>query len=157
MFISKYNKLFGIGPLGILISLLVLGLLLLLDRALGHIRILAQPTTLRIVGLLLIGLWICWHSWAIMTIRSWWAGNRLCTTGPFRFVRHPLYAGGMFLADLGIALMLNSWIVLPWPILSYPIWSLLVRKEEKMMESVFGDEYRRYAAQTRRFIPWRNR
>jgi protein-S-isoprenylcysteine O-methyltransferase Ste14 len=151
--ISKYKQLFGIGPLALLISLCLLGLLLLLDRGLGHVEILNRPMPLRILGVILIGLWICWHSWAIKTIKSWWVDGRLCTSGPFRLVRHPMYAGGMLLADLGVALLLNSWIVLPWPILVYPIWSVLVRKEEKMMTAVFGEEYKHYALHTGRFIP----
>ena len=57
------------------------------------------------------------------------------------------------LAELGIALLFNSWIVLLWPILIYPIWSRLVLKEEKMMTEVFGEEYEQYAARTGRFIP----
>ncbi len=57
------------------------------------------------------------------------------------------------MADPGIALMFNSWIILLWPVLLYPIWSLLVRKEEMMMTEVFGEEYTRYAARTGRFFP----
>ena len=155
--IGRYKRLFGIGPMTYFISLCLLGFLLLLDRALGSIEILNHPKPLRIVGLILIALWICWHLWAIKTIRGWWKSNCLCTSGPFRFVRHPMYAGGILLADLGVALLLNSWIVLLWPILVYPIWSILVRKEEKMMEAFFGEEYRKYASRTGRFIPRINR
>ena len=153
MKISKYQKQFGVGPVGLLVSLFVLALLWLLDRNLGHVVVLNKPQPIRILGFILIGLWICWHVWAIRTIKLWWNNDRLCTAGPFRFMRHPMYAGGMFLADFGIALLLNSWIILPWPILLYPIMSVLVRKEEKMMAEVFGEEYEKYAAKTGRFIP----
>jgi len=153
MTISKYQKLFGVGPLGALISLILLFILWLLDRILGHVEVLSQPGPLRILGLILIGLWICWHIWCLKTIRRWWIEDRLCTTGPYRFVRHPIYAGGMTLAILGIALMFNSWIILPLPVLLYPINSLLVRKEEDMMTAVFGEEYTRYAARTGRLLP----
>jgi protein-S-isoprenylcysteine O-methyltransferase Ste14 len=153
MEITRYQKHFGVGPLAFLTSLFLLGLLLLLDRRLGHPSILNQPKTTRIMGLVLIGCWICWHSWAIKTIRSWWNQDRLCTSGPFRFVRHPIYAGFMWLADLGIALLFNSWIVLVWPVILYPIWSMLVRKEEKMMTAFFGHEYIRYASRKGRFFP----
>jgi protein-S-isoprenylcysteine O-methyltransferase Ste14 len=151
--ISTYKKLFGIGPMALLISLILLGLLWLLDRLFGHVAILNHPKPFRIMGIVLIGIWICWHSWAIKTIREWWNRSRLCTSGPFRFVRHPMYAGGIFLADVGVVLILNSWIILLWPILVYPIWSFLVRKEEKLMESVFGEAYRTYASHTGRFLP----
>jgi len=151
--ISRYQKLFGVGPVNLLISLSLLGLLWLLDRLLGHVEILTRPGPIRAFGLILFGLWICWHLWCIAAIRHWWQHDRLCTTGPYRFVRHPMYAGGVLFGILGISLMFNSWIVLLGPVLTYAIFSLLVRKEEAMMTAVFGEDYRRYAARTGRLFP----
>jgi protein-S-isoprenylcysteine O-methyltransferase Ste14 len=151
--ISRYQKLFGVGPLGVIISLALLGLLWLLDRILHHMEILSQPRPLRAIGLILIGLWTCWHIWCLKTIRRWWFEDRLCTTGPYRLARHPIYAGGVLLGSLGIALMFNSWIILPLPILLYPVYSFLARKEETLMTAVFGEEYQRYAAHTSRLFP----
>jgi protein-S-isoprenylcysteine O-methyltransferase Ste14 len=151
--LGKYEKHFGVGPIAALIGFFLLALLRLLDKTLGYVEILKQPQPIRIMGFILIGLWICWQSWAIKTIRSWWRKSQLCTSGPFRFVRHPIYAGGLWLAGLGAVLTLNSWILLVWPLLVYPIWSILVRKEEKMMTAVFGAEYDKYASSTGRFLP----
>jgi protein-S-isoprenylcysteine O-methyltransferase Ste14 len=153
MRISEYEKHFGIGPIAFLTGFFLLALLLLADKKLGHVEILNQPQPIRIMGFILIGLWICWQSWTIKTIRSWWRNGRLCTSGPFRFVRHPMYAGGLFLAGLGTVLLFNSWIMLLWPMLLYPIWSILVRKEEDMMTAIFAEDYKRYASHTGRFIP----
>jgi protein-S-isoprenylcysteine O-methyltransferase Ste14 len=152
MNISGYQKRFGVGPVGAAIGLLLFGFLWLLDQRLDHMEILSHPKPIRMIGLVLIGVWVCWHLWCIQTIRSWWNKDRLCTGGPYRFVRHPMYAGGG-LFSFGLALILNSWILLLWPIFAYFIWSALVRKEEKMMESVFGEEYKRYAARTGRLLP----
>ncbi len=151
--LSEYEKRFGIGPIAGLTGFLLFALLLLLDCKLGPVKILNQPQPFRIAGCILIGLWFCWQFWAIKTIRSWWRDGRLCTFGPFRFVRHPMYSGGLFLAGLGTALLFNSWATLLWPILLYPVWSFLVRKEEKMMTAVFGRDYAQYAARTGRFLP----
>ncbi len=151
--ISRYQKLFGVGPIAGSISLCLLALLWLLDRRLGHIPILSQPLSIHVLGLILIGLEICWHIWCMKTIRRWWFGNQLCTTGPYQFVRHPIYAGGLFLGFLGLALLLNSWITLLCPLIQYPILSILVRREEKMMTAIFGEEYQRYAAKTGRLLP----
>jgi protein-S-isoprenylcysteine O-methyltransferase Ste14 len=87
------------------------------------------------------------------TIRQWWFHDRLCTNGPYRFVRHPIYAGGVLLGSLGISLLFNSWIVLLQPVILFAIYSFLVRKEETMMTAVFGEEYQRYAAKTGRLFP----
>ena len=153
MNISRYQRIFGVGPIGAIAGLLLLGLLWLLDRRLQHVEILNQPKPIRIIGSMLIAVWICWHVWCVTTIKSWWKEGQLCTTGPYRFVRHPIYAGGALLFGFGLALILNSWIFLLWPILACFTWSALVRKEEKMMGAVFGEEYKRYAARTGRLLP----
>jgi protein-S-isoprenylcysteine O-methyltransferase Ste14 len=153
MNISKYQKLFGIGPTGLLIGLVMLGLLGLLDRILHHVEILSRPGLTRVIGSMLLVTWICWHSWCIRVISQWWRYDRLCTTGPYRLVRHPIYAGAILLAASGVSLLFNSWVILLLPVIMYAAYSLLVRKEETMMTAVFGEEYRRYAAQTGRLFP----
>ena len=153
MNITKYQKLFGVGPLGLLISLILLALLWLIDRDLGGVQISTQARPVRIIDLILIGAWICWHLWATMTIKRWWFHDHLCTTGPFRIVRHPIYSGSLLLACPGVSLLLNSWIVLLLPVIMYPILSILVRKEEAMMTAIFGKQYTRYAVRIGRLIP----
>ena len=153
MTISKFQKLFGVGPAGALIGVLIFCILGLLDRALHHIQIFSRPAPIRAAGLILVLIWICWHAWCLRTISQWWRHDRLCTTGPYRFVRHPIYSGATLLAVAGISLMCNSWIILLWPLFLFSVYSLLVRKEEAMMASIFGEEYRRYAAQTARLFP----
>ena len=153
MTISRFQRLFGVGLLGVLVSLVVFGVLWILDRKLAHPQILHRPEPVRTLGLALIGIWICWHSWCIRTISRWWKDGRLCTTGPFRFVRHPMYAGGIWFVFVGIPLYFNSRIILLWPVVMYAVYSLLVRREEAMMSSLFGEEYKRYAARTGRLFP----
>lgn len=153
MNISKYQKLFGVGPLGMLIGIVMFGLLWLLDRVLNHVEILNKPGMIRSIGSILVVLWVCWHSWSIKTISRWWRHDQLCTSGPYRFARHPIYAGGVLLGATGIALIFNSWIILALPVLMYTTYSILVRKEEAMMMAIFGEEYKRYAARTGRLFP----
>jgi len=151
--VSLYQRFFGVGPIGILISLAVLGLLWLLDRRLGGVEVLIQPGPVLISGLIMMGICVCWVLWCFNAIRRWWLENRLCTTGPYRFVRHPIYAGWIWLGSTGVALVLNSWIMLFGPFILYFFYSILVRREEKMMAAVFGDEYERYALRTGRLFP----
>ncbi len=153
MKITRYQKLFGVGQISLLIGLVVFGLLWLLDRALGHVGILSRPRPVRIIGSILIAAWVCWHSWCMKAISPWWRYDKLCTMGPYKFVRHPIYAGGLWFGFLGISLLFNSWIVLLQPVILFPVLSLLVRSEEKMMTGVFGEEYQRYAVQTGRLFP----
>ena len=131
--IGRYRKIFGVGPLGLLIGIFLFGLLSLIDREFGHIPIIGRPGTIRAIGLIFIAIWICWHIWGLKTLRLWIYKNSLCTSGPFRYVRHPLYAGVSLLGSMGISLTFNSWIMLLLPFLLFSVFSILVRREEKMM------------------------
>lgn len=153
MKITRYQKLFGVGQIAFLIGLAVFGLLWLLDRALGNVEILSQPKTVRTAGVIVIAVWICWHAWCVKAINQWWRHDNLCTTGSYRLVKHPIYAGGLWLGFMGMSLLCNSWILLLQPVITCPIISLLVRREEAMMTVVFGEEYRIYAARTGRLFP----
>jgi protein-S-isoprenylcysteine O-methyltransferase Ste14 len=151
--ITRYQKLFGVGQIAFLIGLIILGLLWLLDRNLGHIAISGRPKPVRIIGAALLIIWLGWHCWCMKAISQWWRHDKLCTSGPYRFVKHPIYAGGIWFGSLGAALIFNSWIILLLPVLFYPVVSLLVRREEAMMNAVFGEQYQNYASQTGRLFP----
>lgn len=82
--------------------------------------------------------------------------NRIITqSGPYRLVRHPFYFGNLLL-DGGIVIMSGCWPL----ILLFPFWWAfaylpVMKKEEALLTSLFGDEYRKYAARVPRVLPWR--
>ncbi|HJT41970.1 MAG TPA: isoprenylcysteine carboxylmethyltransferase family protein [Rhizomicrobium sp.] len=90
------------------------------------------------------------YSWHVL----WKAQRRhgLATTGIYARMRHPQYAAFIFIM-FGFLL---QWPTLP-TIVMFPILTImylrLALKEEKDIEAEFGDEYRRWAAVTPRFIP----
>jgi protein-S-isoprenylcysteine O-methyltransferase Ste14 len=79
-------------------------------------------------------------------------GHQLCTRGPFRFVRHPIYAS-MDLLALGTFLWAPSVIVLVGAVLIALSGDLRGRAEERLLAEVFGDEYRDYCRRAARTIP----
>jgi protein-S-isoprenylcysteine O-methyltransferase Ste14 len=147
------RKIFGVGPFGAALTLLLLGLVLWAERKLGRVPILESTLLLRCIAAVLFVLGAGVHVWSMLTLRSWWQHDRLCTDGPFKYVRHPMYSGWVLLVGLGIALFMNSWPAPMAVILVLPFWHLLVRKEERTMEQHFGSEYRSYRRNTPRFIP----
>lgn len=153
MAISRLKKLFGIGPMGAIISLVLFTIAVWMDRLLGHLAILANPAPIRVVGegLAAIGLGLLF--WSAWILRKWWSKDELCTMGTFKWFRHPIYAAWITFILPALALYLNSWIILFFVVLLHPIWHQLVIYEEKMMFEKFGDKYREYTAQTGRFFP----
>jgi protein-S-isoprenylcysteine O-methyltransferase Ste14 len=147
------KKIFGVGPLGGLISVGLLLVAAWIDRPTGSGAITQQTALIRWIGGLLILGGLGLHLWSFVTLRQWWVENRLCTRGPFRFVRHPMYAGWISLIAPGMVLILNRWIYVLWLAVLHPVWHALVRREERTMTALFGDVYRRYAARSGRFLP----
>lgn len=80
-------------------------------------------------------------------------GQRVITHGAFGFVRHPVYLG-VFLSWLGGALAFGSWLMAAVLVLYViPSYVLYARSEERMMLSVFGDDYDAYRRSTPMLVP----
>jgi protein-S-isoprenylcysteine O-methyltransferase Ste14 len=74
--------------------------------------------------------------------------------GPYRFVRHPSYTGGM-LMFLGTGLALTNWLsTLILVGMGAVTYSYRVRVEEQALESSLGQPYLEYMRRTKRFIPF---
>lgn len=83
-------------------------------------------------------------------------GHTLVTNGPYRFVRHPMYAA-IFLIGIGISVLSANWIVaLSYMLPATSMYLIRISDEEKMMTERFGDKYIEYMRNTGRLIPkWR--
>ena len=81
------------------------------------------------------------------------AVQRLVTYGVFAWVRNPLYVGN-FLIWMGFTIISGVYWFLPLAIVIFAIeYSLIVRYEEGVLESIFGAEYLAYKQTTPRWIP----
>ena len=80
-------------------------------------------------------------------------GHRLVTHGPYRWIRHPLYAGGSVLV-ISLALLTSMWWLVAGFIVPLTVLLLRTRREEKNLTAEFGDKYRAYQSRTKRFIPF---
>ena len=76
----------------------------------------------------------------------------LVTDGPWQFTRNPLYLS-LTLIYIGIAFAAdNPWaVILVVPVVLIIRYAVIAR-EERYLESRFGDDYRRYKASVRRWI-----
>jgi protein-S-isoprenylcysteine O-methyltransferase Ste14 len=79
--------------------------------------------------------------------------QRLVRYGVFAWVRNPLYVGN-FLIWMGFTIISGVLWFLPIAILLFAVeYSLIVRYEEGVLESIFGGEYLAYKRSTPRWIP----
>ena len=115
---------------------------------------------MQLAGLTLILLGTVWSWWVRATLKGGYighvhvtAGQQLVQNGPYRYVRHPGYAG-YFLFALGFCLGYSSALGLAAiPILMLPGFSYRMNLEEKLLAASFGDEYCKYAQRTKRILP----
>lgn len=78
--------------------------------------------------------------------------HELVTTGPYRWIRNPLYtAGGLIF--MGLGLVAASWIFVAGAAAVFPFVWLRLPKEEAELEARFGQEYRDYVGSAGRFLP----
>jgi protein-S-isoprenylcysteine O-methyltransferase Ste14 len=76
----------------------------------------------------------------------------LITTGPYHFVRHPIYTG-LLTAMLGTNLT-GSFMGLIWLTISFVFFIYSAKKEEKIMVLQFPDQYPGYMKRSRMLIPF---
>lgn len=129
-----------------------------LDRNV-HALPLDWGTATRPLGWLLVGVGLALFIWTLVTfwrhrttVNPYKAASSLCTGGPFRFSRNPIYAGDWFIFA-GVSLLLAT----AWPLLfAPPIWAMLrygvIRHEEAHLRARFGDAYREYQTRVRRWL-----
>jgi len=82
-------------------------------------------------------------------------GTFLITSGPFAYIRNPLYVGNMLLyAGVGVMSMaLFPWLLIVAVVWFYLQYYLIVTKEEEYLAARFGGDYDHYRKNVGRFIP----
>lgn len=122
--------------------------------------VLPRLNWMEIAGLILVFTGSALFIWARRTLGKFYSGHvsvvegqPLITSGPYRFIRHPAYAGYLLIA-LGVAVGYSSllgFIVVPFVLLPSVIYRLSF--EDKLLAEHFGEEYRQYAEKVARLIP----
>jgi protein-S-isoprenylcysteine O-methyltransferase Ste14 len=141
------------------VGLLIVGLGILTGRVLKannsftvHIPALQAVGVIVFLSGLALAVWARIHlgrNWGMpMTER---AEPELVTSGPYRFVRHPIYSG-ILLGILGTGLATNLYWLIGFGVgLDYFAYSATV--EERLLTASFPDAYPRYKAHTGATLP----
>jgi protein-S-isoprenylcysteine O-methyltransferase len=102
---------------------------------------------------------ICFAIWARLVLGKNWSPrpskkehHELVTSGPYAYVRHPIYTG-MLLAAFGSALTGSFFAILVF-VLATIVFLSRIPREEKIMMDLFPNENPTYRAGTKRLIPF---
>ncbi len=114
---------------------------------------------LEVVGTILFASGIALAVWARIYLGRNWGmpmtkkdEPELVTSGPYRYVRHPIYSG-ILLAMLGTALATNIYWLIAFVVLGvYFVYSATV--EEKLLTTTFPSTYPSYRTRTKMLIPF---
>ena len=145
----------------VVVVLLLFGTLFFLpfaDRR--SIGVIMAGQGIRWLGLVLCGLGFALAFWSRLALGRMYSGevtiqkgHQLITTGPYRYIRHPVYLGIVCTA-LGLSLLFRSWIGLA--VMMPIVVGLLfrIKDEEVVLHKEFGQEWEAYYKQSWRFIPY---
>ncbi len=78
--------------------------------------------------------------------------HQLITTGPYRFIRHPMYLFSFFYIT-GLCLISSNWFFGVTGVGALILLIIRTPIEEAELINEFGDEYRAYMTRTGRFFP----
>jgi protein-S-isoprenylcysteine O-methyltransferase Ste14 len=79
--------------------------------------------------------------------------HQLVMSGPYRWVRHPLYAS-TFLLLCCSSIIAESWFIFAYfAAAAFLFRFVVIPQEEKRLVGAFGDEYRRYQRRTGALLP----
>lgn len=118
------------------------------------------PMAGRVAGVVVMWLGIATRVWAIATLGAAFRttvevdpGQTVISTGPYKRIRHPAYAGLMLIVA-GFGLAAGNWLsLIVCIVLPLPAVVRRIHVEEAELSRVLGDTYRTYQSNTARLIP----
>ena len=106
------------------------------------------------LGVSIVLLGVALRIWAQQHIHHRLIGHKqLTTTGPYEFVRNPLYIGNIILCVGVIIASELLWLIPVTVFWCIAIYSIVIRYEEEHLLEKYGDAYRRYLLQVPRWFP----
>jgi protein-S-isoprenylcysteine O-methyltransferase Ste14 len=119
-----------------------------------------RPAAVAWIALVLFWCGVSLRLWSFRTLGRYFtfivqtsAEQPVITSGPYRFIRHPSYAG-LLLIVVAAGLLIGNWLSLIC--LTVAVAGALVfriRIEERALTQSLGDNYRDYAATHKRLVP----
>ncbi|MGI1805807.1 methyltransferase family protein [Exiguobacterium sp. TDN 0502] len=116
---------------------------------------------MRIISCFLLWSGVALRLWGILHLKQQFtrhvvvaSGDELVSSGPYRFLRHPLYTGLLFIT-ISFPLFTGQLVLLVFSgLLMIGFLLYRIRIEEAMLTKGFGPAYTQWAAKRKRLIPF---
>jgi protein-S-isoprenylcysteine O-methyltransferase Ste14 len=119
-----------------------------------------ESNSIRGTGLFLSCIGFLLMNWSVVVLGKQFSvdvtiqdNHKLISVGPYKYIRHPRYAG-IIIFLIGIPVLFLSWIPLLIDILLIMILLWRIRDEEKLMHQEFKKDWEEYKKRTYSLIPY---
>ncbi|MBV7276626.1 isoprenylcysteine carboxylmethyltransferase family protein [Clostridium sp. PL3] len=123
-------------------------------------KIIPHTPSVESIGIIILILSLLFAIWARLVLGMNWsgaiqkvAGQRLVCSGPYKYIRNPIYTGVVF-GFLGNFIVFGTIASLIGFVLILFVYVLKISKEQKFLVEEFGDEYKAYIARSWALIPF---
>ena len=149
----SYERFFGSGPTGLTATFFIWVAAYFLGEWLGIPPIGMNPTFWLVLFWFFVVDFAVTVIWSLLVLPVRERGEKLVTSGPYRLMRHPLYAAFIWSGTGAAAVWLQSWLLIFSVIPIHIFWVWHIRNEERFMLEQFGAEYKVYMETTGQFFP----
>ncbi|MDU1006416.1 MAG: isoprenylcysteine carboxylmethyltransferase family protein [Clostridium butyricum] len=156
---NKQNHMsyFGVGPIYVILTFILTAIAVYIGKmqyfSIGKTQIMKIPLFILGIVLIVLGIVLWVQAVIISRIDKNITENKLLTTGAYAWVRNPIYSA-FTIVFTGILCVQNNLILLVLPFIYWVFLSIIVKKEETVLEKIFGQEYLIYKSKVNRCIPW---
>lgn len=149
----KLRSLVGSGDkIGLFVLPFAIGSLILNIAFPSFFAVGGPPPTLRAVSILVlipgVAIWI----WSVVLILTNVPRGQLITTGPYAWVKHPLYTDVALLVLPWMGFLLNTWVGAALGVILYIGDRVYAPEEEAALRTSFGARWEAYAKGVK--FPW---
>jgi protein-S-isoprenylcysteine O-methyltransferase len=128
-------------------------------RIFGFVNFAPVSPLLSSIGVILCAAGMAFLVWARQRLGRNWSqtaaakvGQELVKSGPYRYIRHPMYAGGLIACISSAIVAGGAWVFLL--LILGPLFIWRVGAEDKLLAEQFPNEYPDYKKRTKALIPF---
>lgn len=121
---------------------------------------LGLPLWLRWLGVPVVAAGFALMEWAQNSLGENWSdtpvqikGQTLATSGPYRWVRHPMYSAFLLILTTPLLFSANWLIGLSWIGMTALDVAARMQAEEAMLKEIFGEAFEQHSQKTGRLLP----